>query len=60
MQNNIPTQHSVHVVGNIVTGGAIVASWTWLPPALAAVASLMAIGWYAVLFYDRFKKGRKS
>lgn len=48
-----------HTVGNIVAGGAIVSAWAYLPPILASLASLAALIWYGVLFYDRFFKKDK-
>lgn len=48
---------TVRIVGEGMSLGIIVATIAqWLPSAVA----LMAFAWYAVLFYDRFKKKKQN
>lgn len=52
MDQHLETSKHVVNAASLATGvGSLLG---WLPPIAALVLTLMGIGWYCVLYYDRF------
>jgi hypothetical protein len=44
------------VAAHALAGLTVVSIWTWLPPLMATIASVMAIAFYAISIYKATKK----